>query len=451
MLNKLPTNQNILFTKRRCYYITIGIFITILVFQDEHIFNSSNFIREDYKKISREKAFYSPSDNITKLISNQTRFESNISLLTNVTYDKTKNIILWTAFHTDITWDIKDLGKAPFKDCEYTSCDISNNKSYFSNVDALLFHVRDIKGFPLNRSNNQIWIFFNMESPVHTYGNLTSYDYIFNWTITYLPQSDIYNPYNSTAMKRKSKVRNTNNINYSYGKIELAIIVVSNCNTNNNRLETTGARSLDVRGVCSMNFLNNSALICYSNKEPTEVCMKRYLSRYKFYLAFENSNCAHYITEKFFRALSVGTVPVVFGARYSDYVRVAPPFSFIFVASPLAITAGVMGDFVFVILAAFQQGNQSQNSSIPNINLEIPKNHPYFHSNNMNELVKYLLKLDSNDTLYNEYHAWREEYIIVGKKNKYLCSICEHLHLKDIPNKSYKISDWWNKERDCKD
>ncbi|CAK9302625.1 unnamed protein product [Gordionus sp. m RMFG-2023] len=200
-----------------------------------------------------------------------------------------------------------------------------------------------------------------------------------------------------------------------------------------------------------MNFLNNSALICYSNKEPTEVCMKRYLSRYKFYLAFENSNCAHYITEKFFRALSVGTVPVVFGARYSDYVRVAPPFSFIFVASPLAITAGVMGDFVFVILAAFQQGNQSQNSSIPNINLEIPKNHPYFHSNNMNELVKYLLKLDSNDTLYNEYHAWREEYIIVGKKNKYLCSICEHLHLKDIPNKSYKISDWWNKERDCKD
>ncbi|CAK9302622.1 unnamed protein product, partial [Gordionus sp. m RMFG-2023] len=200
---------------------------------------------------------------------------------------------------------------------------------------------------------------------------------------------------------------------------------------------TIGVRSLEVRGGCFNNF-PNATPICYSNEEPAEVCMERYISRYKFYLAFENSNCVHYITEKFFRALSIGSVPVVFGARYSDYVKIAPPLSFIFVASPLARKA------------ARVKGKQSQNLSIPNINPEIPKNHPYFHSNNIIELTKYLLKLDSNDTLYNEYHAWREEYIIVGKKNKHLCSICKHLHLKDIPNKSYKISDWWNKDRDCK-
>ncbi|CAK9303558.1 unnamed protein product [Gordionus sp. m RMFG-2023] len=334
---------------------------------------------------------------------------SDIPLITNITLEKTKKIILWNTFHGDPTWYITDLGRTSFTNCEYTSCDVTYNKTDWYNADAILFDTMFIKDLDLpTHSYKQIWIFFNMESPIHTYGDLTSYDYIFNWTITYLPQSDIYNPYNSTAMKRKSKIRNTKNENYSYGKIELAIIVVSNCYANNRRFETIGVRSLEVRGGCSKNF-PDTAPICYSNNEPTEVCMERYLSRYKFYLAFENSNCVHYITEKFFRALSIGMVPVVFGARYSDYVKIAPPLSFIFVASPLAMKAA-----------------------------------------RVKELSKYLLKLDSNDTLYNEYHAWREEYIIVGKKNKHLCSICEHLHLKDIPNKSYKISDWWNSKRDCK-
>ncbi|XP_065321292.1 glycoprotein 3-alpha-L-fucosyltransferase A-like [Gordionus sp. m RMFG-2023] len=474
MLNKLSKDLNVLINKRRCFYLITGIFLTILIFQNEYISNhSTNLIREVYKKLRGKKSEYSTYYNVTESkipnqilagsdiplltnvthdktknivtkskIPNQILARSEIPLLTNVTHDKTKNIILWTAFHSDITWEIKELGRTPFKNCEYTSCHISNNKTNFSNADALLFHERDIINFqyPLNHPNNQIWIFFNLESPVHTYGDLISYDYIFNWTATYTPQSDIYNPYDITVMKIKSKDNNTeNHKNYSNGKLKLAIIVVSNCNTKNHRLvyrkETIGVRSLEVQGACSNNF-PNSTRICYSKEEPTEICMERYLSRYKFYLAFENSNCVHYITEKFFRALSMGTIPVVFGARYSDYVRIAPPFSFIFVASPLAIAAGVMG-------------NQSQNS-IPN-NLEIPKNHPYFHSNNTKELAKYLLKLDSNDTLYNEYHAWREEYILEGKRDRYLCSICEHLHLKDIPNKSHKISDWWNREKNCKE
>ena len=41
--------------------------------------------------------------------------------------------------------------------------------------------------------------------------------------------------------------------------------------------------------------------------------------KYKFYLAFENSNCNEYITEKFWRYLSYGLVPVAFGAPFHDY------------------------------------------------------------------------------------------------------------------------------------
>ena len=49
---------------------------------------------------------------------------------------------------------------------------------------------------------------------------------------------------------------------------------------------------------------------------------------YKFYLAFENSLCRDYVTEKFFNALLFSTVPIVYGG--ADYEAIgAPPNSYI--------------------------------------------------------------------------------------------------------------------------
>ena len=53
---------------------------------------------------------------------------------------------------------------------------------------------------------------------------------------------------------------------------------------------------------------------------------------YKFYLAFENSICPDYVTEKFFNTLLFSTVPIVYGG--ADYVaNGAPPNSYIDVRS----------------------------------------------------------------------------------------------------------------------
>ena len=46
------------------------------------------------------------------------------------------------------------------------------------------------------------------------------------------------------------------------------------------------------------------------------------VGKYKFAIAFENAICTDYITEKFWRPLRVGTVPIVYG---SDRFQVRKP------------------------------------------------------------------------------------------------------------------------------
>ena len=63
----------------------------------------------------------------------------------------------------------------------------------------------------------------------------------------------------------------------------------------------------------------------YSNEMYEE------LSRYKFYFSFENSiSCKDYFTEKFwFNGLRSGAVPIVWGPKKSDLLKIAPTKSFI--------------------------------------------------------------------------------------------------------------------------
>ena len=51
-------------------------------------------------------------------------------------------------------------------------------------------------------------------------------------------------------------------------------------------------------------------------------CFQKITEQYWFYLAFENSICNDYITEKFWRTLDLKTVPVVMGG--GNYSRDAP-------------------------------------------------------------------------------------------------------------------------------
>lgn len=107
----------------------------------------------------------------------------------------------------------------------------------------------------------------------------------------------------------------------------------------------------------------------------TDEC-RRLISKYKFYLALENSCCREYITEKFWRTLTWNVVPVVVGPPKEDYLRLAPPHSFIYA-----------DDF-----------------------------------DSMEDLANFLKVVDSNDTLYNGYFEWKKKFVAVNNfpdRNEY--------------------------------
>ncbi|XP_058089509.1 putative fucosyltransferase-like protein isoform X2 [Magnolia sinica] len=85
-----------------------------------------------------------------------------------------------------------------------------------------------------------------------------------------------------------------------------AAAFISNCGARNFRLE-----ALDM--LEKLNIKIDSYGACHRNSDG-RVDKLDTLKRYKFSLAFENSNEEDYVTEKFFQSLVAGAVPVVIGA-----------------------------------------------------------------------------------------------------------------------------------------
>lgn len=96
--------------------------------------------------------------------------------------------------------------------------------------------------------------------------------------------------------------------------------MVSHCETASKREVYAEALeqfiSVDIYGKCG-------SLDCPNG----DSCFSDLSAKYKFYLAFENSFCSEYVTEKFWRTLRLPIVPVVMGG--GEYKKIAPPNSFI--------------------------------------------------------------------------------------------------------------------------
>jgi len=328
--------------------------------------------------------------------------------------NKTKLILYYTKFFGSDYWYNKDKNEVYSNDFSLNNCPISVNachittdRKLFSTSDASLIHLRESINYKklnkLPRQTNQRLVFFLKESPMHSpILSSKQHGQIFNYTQTYRPDSDI----TATTLRDFFWLFNQKiYLNYDFQSIietkkdgKILVAIVSNCGGSSNRLkyinELKQHISVDVYGKCGKPC-------------PTVSDCRQYVySTYKFYLAFENSLCDEYVTEKFFLALhSARIIPVVLGwARYDHYI---PSTGYIDV----------------------------RNFTSPG------------------ELATYINYLDKNTTAYLEYFQWRQ-YALHIKLPKYMCELCLKLFLDDRDHKQQSlehINEYWNSKTQCHD
>jgi hypothetical protein len=248
--------------------------------------------------------------------------------------------------------------------CAYTNCFFTCNKSLASQSDALIFHDTKSLSIDFERKPSQVFIYWNDEA---NYIDKNLDMFYFNWTISYKYESEAsYCSYGCHIKKNKEK-------NYFLKKIQKefktrknsSIWFVSNCNA---RYRISFSVSLGnkfpvkIFGNClnkiTSMFKVNSKFISFNNNNNLScgrrsACEINELNSNKFFLAFENSNCSGYITEKFWRSLYYGIIPVVIQPSKQFYENIAPKDSFIH-ASDFNFNANKLADYLYKVSTDFK-------------------------------------------------------------------------------------------------
>ena len=211
--------------------------------------------------------------------------------------------------------------------------------------------------------------------------------------MTYRRDSDVFAPYGSFSQHSEpqsvlpilERVR-------GLAKPKLVAWVVSNCKTNSKREDYVSELQklipVDIFGGCGTKS-------CPGERINSGECRSLLETDYMFYLAFENSNCNDYVTEKFFVALEMDIVPIVMGG--ANYSAIAPPGSYIDV-----------NDY-----------------------------------SSAQELADELKRLSKEREDYLNFFRWKAETKVLQGWGQAGCSLCKSLH-ESKPTKTYQdLGAWW--------
>ncbi|KAL3092766.1 hypothetical protein niasHS_007975 [Heterodera schachtii] len=193
-----------------------------------------------------------------------------------------------------------------------SSCDcvFTNDTNFESSASAVIFHVRHyFKPLPKSRRPEQLYAMMSIESPHWCYEKMENVpDDYFNVSLTYHSASTIPVPYGQLTpiapLTSPEEIWSAAEISERMSrKKRFALQIVSHCGAPSGRdLLTKQLQKLielDVFGKCSRKN-------CDGQK-----CYQQQMESHFFYLAFENTVCSEYVTEKFWNALRSLTVPVV--------------------------------------------------------------------------------------------------------------------------------------------
>ena len=294
-------------------------------------------------------------------------------------------ILFWTKYHKHDVWWKNMMTHSHRKVCPASSCFFTYDKSSLNVSDAVLFDLAaTTSDKPVIHHPHQYWILYNHEWLDYLHPTSVKDD-TFNLTASYRSGSDIPILYGECVPRSKPYKLPKGVLKKKKG---LALWYVSHCKTKSLREEYVKSLQkfidIDVSGHCSDLSTVNTTQPGKSQHVGMDLAGKhlRDMNSYKFYLAYENTFCRDYITEKVFKILEDGvfTIPIVRGAGpYENYL---PSGSYI-----------NSGDFV-----------------------------------SPRELSRLMKRLDNNDTLFMKYFAYRSNTIChnyAATKHHWPCAICD--------------------------
>jgi hypothetical protein len=218
----------------------------------------------------------------------------------------------------------------------------------------------------LHRSReNQYWVWSTLEAP--PLSNIPCARH-FNVSMSFARGADIPFVYNAYQPRRNASAPSPAPLRSQ--KTHFALWIVSDCKTLSGREKLAQLMlkqmQIDVHGQCARHFGQRSPPNVTKDDQRSHLALRTLARRYLFYLAFENNLCQGYITEKAWHwGLEMGAIPVVYGGlSSSDYSTALPPNS-------------------FIDASGFRK---------------------------VADLVAYLHRVATNESLFNSYHAWRRDW-----------------------------------------
>jgi hypothetical protein len=199
-----------------------------------------------------------------------------------------------------IFWSSHSSQKSSLITCPTCTCKITYNLTYLSIADAVVFNVFYLRNdtIPRHAHSRQVFVFLDYESQSRTnyFTRFSPFAFLndyYNVTMTFKgdPDTDIHTPYGKYVDQVQNISDPVPTAASLKDKTEFVAWIMSNCNAPSSRMdyyrELSKHISIHIYGACGNRTCPRSNL-----------CYKNISSNYRFYLAFENSFCLDYASEK---------------------------------------------------------------------------------------------------------------------------------------------------------
>lgn len=164
----------------------VGIMALFLVVE----YLTYNYLNHGYTQVPKADSDFKGRGYFSQNLQNYTIFMKKtltkgfveINNSSKIFNDKTFNILFWTDSFHGVSWAME--GAEPFQTCQYKNCYGTTDETQYNSSDAILFHMRFLRRFPMYRFPHQKWIMHVLESPAYKFAYLR-FNGIFNATWTY--------------------------------------------------------------------------------------------------------------------------------------------------------------------------------------------------------------------------------------------------------------------------